>query len=322
MIHSIVKVVLGRDVRSRSSSGNAICTQRVIGVAVVVRVAAATYIMVVGLIRREEGSRFHKPRTFSRMALALCLVWTVLQQRSLHLRATQDNYDRIIDPTDWEIQSKAANATTAVVTSSATNDNNDKPFRKWAYAFVVGGALHPRAEYRGFLYSVVVAAKQLRDAGSVADVVVLVQLSYATGETKLPPEQEQLLQSQKVKIHYIPKFAAPVHEKFYALMMEKFRILSLTEYSRVIFLDSDVMPVCSLDHIFDLSEPKDGQTPQLKENVILAQKVEPSHVRDHVLRKGENDSCTSAPDLTSLFLFITASFTGRILYANTQQGKL
>lgn len=58
-------------------------------------------------------------------------------------------------------------------------------------------------------------------------------------------------------------------------MMEKFRILALTEYSRVIFLDSDQWPLCNLDYMFQLSEPKPGKFAVLKPNVLLAWKLEP-----------------------------------------------
>lgn len=49
--------------------------------------------------------------------------------------------------------------------------------------------------------------------------------------------------------------------------MEKFQILSLSEYSRVMFLDGDVQPLCNLDYLFDLSEPLHGP-PVLKENIL------------------------------------------------------
>jgi hypothetical protein len=165
------------------------------------------------------------------------------------------------------------------------------PVRKWAYAFLVGGVLNPLAEYRGFLYGVVVAAKILRDAGSRADVVVMVQLSYNTNATRIPQEEEDLLASVGVKIKYLPKFAGKVHEQFYALVMEKFRVLEMTEYSRVLFLDSDIMPACNLDYMFELSEPPLVQgtqpsPPFFKENVVLSTKNEAAHAGFFMLAPG------------------------------------
>jgi hypothetical protein len=138
---------------------------------------------------------------------------------------------------------------------------------------------------------VVVAAKTLRDAGSLADIVLMVQLSYNTNSTRLPQDEEALLAYVGVKIKYLPKFAAKVHEQFYGLVMEKFRVLEMTEYSRVLFLDSDIMPLCSLDYIFELSEPPVGQlqsmaSPLLKENVVLSCRKEPGHAGLFMLSPG------------------------------------
>jgi hypothetical protein len=158
----------------------------------------------------------------------------------------------------------------------------DIPVRKWAYAFLVGGVLNPLTGYRGFIYGVVVAAKILRDTGSRADVVVMIQLSYNTNSTSLPRHEVALLESVGVKIKYLPKFAGKVHEQFYSVMLEKFRVLEMTEYSRVLFLDSDVMPLCNMDYMFEMSEPSrvgEGETsepPLFNENVVLAWKREPA----------------------------------------------
>jgi hypothetical protein len=165
------------------------------------------------------------------------------------------------------------------------------PVRKWAYAFLVGGVLNPLTDYIGFIYGVVVAAKILRDAGSLAEVVIMVQLSYNTNSTKLPQDEEDLLTSVGVKIKYLPKFAGKVHEQFYGLVMEKFRVLEMTEYSRVLFLDSDVMPLCNMDYMFEMSEPAlvvEGayESPLLKENVILSWKHEAGHAGFFMLAPG------------------------------------
>ena len=61
-------------------------------------------------------------------------------------------------------------------------------------------------------------------------------------------------------------------------MLDKFQILDLTEYSRVIFLDSDVIPLCNMDYIFELSEGGrvGNGNMTLKENLVVAWKHEPS----------------------------------------------
>ena len=167
-------------------------------------------------------------------------------------------------------------------------NSNSSTTRKWAYAFVVGGCGPNTPEYRGFIYNIAVAGHMLRSLGSVADVVAMIQISYSTNDTELPEEETKLLTSAGVRIRYIPKFASEVHENFYTLMMEKFRILDLTEYSRVLFLDSDIMPLCSLDYLFDLSEPKQGVA-TLKENLVLAWKSQPASGGSFMLRPSHDD---------------------------------
>ena len=60
-------------------------------------------------------------------------------------------------------------------------------------------------------------------------------------------------------------------------MMDKFRILQMTEYARVLYLDADCIPLNNLDYIFKLSMPsKEQPDPPLEENLILAYNREPS----------------------------------------------
>ena len=74
-------------------------------------------------------------------------------------------------------------------------------------------------------------------------------------------------------------------------MMEKFRILKLTDYSRVMYLDYDVMPTCNLDYLFELSDPLPESTSpfQLKENVILSYQSEPSSGGLFILKPNSTD---------------------------------
>ena len=83
-------------------------------------------------------------------------------------------------------------------------------------------------------------------------------------------------------------------------MMEKFRILTLTEYSRVMYLDYDILPLCNLDYLFDLSDPLPGSsargmdgstnsTLRLKENIILAYQKEPASGGFFILEPNATD---------------------------------
>ena len=82
--------------------------------------------------------------------------------------------------------------------------------------------------------------------------------------TALPPEDEAILTKSGVIVKYIPK---PITDNFHTAMMDKFRILELTEYERVLYLDADVMPLNNLDYIFEASV---GPNAILEENVVLA----------------------------------------------------
>lgn len=82
------------------------------------------------------------------------------------------------------------------------------------------------------------------------------------------------------------------------VMMEKFRILTLTEYSRVMYLDYDVLPTCNLDYMFDLSDPVPKSSGllsnadsdfRLKENVIVAYQSEPSSGGIFILKPNASD---------------------------------
>ena len=160
------------------------------------------------------------------------------------------------------------------------------PRRKWAYAFLVAGCNSQSLEYRGFIYNAVVAASKLRKGGSKADIVVMVQMSSLTDEKLLPQEDLHLLDSMDIKVHYLPKFLSKDSETFYAVVMEKFRVLELLEYSRVLFLDGDIMPWCSLDYMFEMSEPVDSKKALLQENVVISWKREPSNAGFFILRPG------------------------------------
>jgi hypothetical protein len=120
-------------------------------------------------------------------------------------------------------------------------------------------------------------------------VVVVIQLShrYSSGggggnetttstRTTLPDVDTDALLGYNISIYYMPP--SP-YESFYDTIMNKFCILQLTQYQRIIVLDGDVMPMSNLDYLFALS--KDyvyglGNS-TLKENVIVAGPMEPSN---------------------------------------------
>lgn len=166
-----------------------------------------------------------------------------------------------------------------------------QPVRKWAYAFLVGGCDREEGHHKGFLANIIVSAKQLQMHNSTADVVALIQMSYKSKYDTLSPDEIKLLEAVDVKIKYIPKFSSATHEMFYELTMQKFHILDLTEYSRVLFMDADVMPLVSMDYVFELSEPASPATtpPLLMENMVVSWKNEPASAGFFMLKPNHED---------------------------------
>jgi alpha-N-acetylglucosamine transferase len=191
------------------------------------------------------------------------------------------------------LDSKKANVTHSNI-DKAINNSSSSNNNKYAYAFLVAGCSEVTPSYKGFLYNVVVATQRLRDLGSdTADFVVFIQMSSSTDAKKLPPDEERLLQEDmNIHIVYLPKMKSWVHECFYAVVKEKFRILRLTQYSRVLFLDADMMPLCNLDYMFALTEHgnyKGIEGPKLKENVIIAERQEACNAGFFMLKPAMED---------------------------------
>lgn len=144
---------------------------------------------------------------------------------------------------------------------------------KFAYTFVIGGCNPDQpSRYRGYVYNILVSARMLRNLGSKADVVAFFQLSSkaANATTTLPEDDVRPLEALGVRIRYIPP--SPT-ESFYEANMNKFHMLSMTEYERVLFMDGDVLPLTNLDYLFDLS--MEGVV--LKRNLVVAAPQSPSN---------------------------------------------
>ena len=200
----------------------------------------------------------------------------------------------------YRFQNQSIQSSSKTIARITKNNNTttfyDVPLKteKWAYAFLVSGCSEEKPGYKGFLYNCVVAATILRNSGSIADVVVMVQMSESTESNSLPIAEEKMLSDNGIKIRYLPKMRSKDNECFYALVQEKFRVLQMTEYSRVLFLDGDIIPLCKLDYMFRLSEPLASlkmnlKKPLLTENVILAGRNEAAHAGIFMLKPREGD---------------------------------
>ncbi len=143
----------------------------------------------------------------------------------------------------------------------------------YAYAWVVGSIHEDNHAYKGFLYNILISAKVLREKGSTADFVFWAQLSPESKlKGRIPEEDERLLKELGVEVRMLEVID---HESFAQLVYEKFKVLTMTEYKRVIFLDADIMPRTHLDYLFHLSVGDGTSPPLLRPNLVLATKGEP-----------------------------------------------
>ena len=123
--------------------------------------------------------------------------------------------------------------------SSSLQERDDEVVdtRKWAYAFLLGGARSDMigTEYIAGLYSVVASAHQLRKLGSRADIILMVQIAAESPHQKLSEFEEEILQKMNIRIVYIPKFANASMECFYSrkyfMKLRNHFSLSLSSYS-------------------------------------------------------------------------------------------
>jgi hypothetical protein len=163
------------------------------------------------------------------------------------------------------------------------------PSSPYAYAFVIGGIHEDRPAYKGFLYNVLIAVSILRRKGSNADFVLWVQLSHDSKLSgKLPDEDERLLRAMNVRVRVLDTVKK---DSFAQIVYEKFRLLSMTEYKRVLFLDGDIMPRSNMDYVFILSE-NDDSDPLLRPNLIVATKGEPCNTAMFMVTPSEENWTT------------------------------
>mmetsp|Transcript_22468 Transcript_22468/g.48801 ORF Transcript_22468/g.48801 Transcript_22468/m.48801 type:complete len:449 (-) Transcript_22468:312-1658(-) len=142
--------------------------------------------------------------------------------------------------------------------------------RKYAYTWVIGG-IDESNSYKGFLYDVLISVNLLKKMGSEADYWLLAQLQHNSSFIGMQESDMRVLAALGVNVLLLEK---PSHSSFANLVYEKFRPLQFTQYSRVLFLDADIVPLVNLDYLFHLSDPEHG-VPILRPNLIMATRGEP-----------------------------------------------
>jgi len=153
--------------------------------------------------------------------------------------------------------------------TALTSSRSYKATGRYAYAFVIGGCRPEENAYRGFLYDVWISAHIFNQVKSQADVVVFIQMSSQSLYNRLPEQEESVTAALGINLIYLDK---NLHDNFYEITLDKFRVVNMTGYDRVMYLDSDAMPLGNLDYIFELS-----MQGVLQENVVLAGKNEPAN---------------------------------------------
>lgn len=161
----------------------------------------------------------------------------------------------------------------------------DNPGSPYTYAFVIGGINPAKPAYRGMLYGVLVATFTLkRNHGSKADFVLFVQMSSEANETSdLTATEQRVLRDMDIQLRYIPRSET---QSFHEITMNKFIILSLEQYRRVLFLDADILPVNNLDYLFEAS---DGNDAYIKKNFVVATAGEPANAGFFMLAPEKGD---------------------------------
>ena len=185
-----------------------------------------------------------------------------------------------VDLTNWDASQQPLLGLTAETEMAGTVYNepnniaspyshNSTSTHRFAYAYVIGGCKPEDPSYRNYLNDIMVSTYVQREEGSKADVIVFIQMAFESEFDELSEEDMRLLNTMAIQVRYIPKAK---DESFYRIMLDKFRVLGLIDYDRVIFMDGDVMAVGNLDYIFELSVAG-----VLKENLVFAGTTEPAN---------------------------------------------
>jgi len=164
-----------------------------------------------------------------------------------------------------------------------------------AYAFLVAGCdPNSPGQYRGYLYNILAAAYILSTTNSKNDIVVMVRIAATSTLETLSPKEERWLRSAGCIIRYLPKMNDKRSESFYTAQLDKFQVLDLIEYERVLFFDSDIIPICNLDYLFEVmssgSESEgnsNANSASMRKNLVIAWKNEPSSGGFFILTPGK-----------------------------------
>jgi len=144
--------------------------------------------------------------------------------------------------------------------------SNSTEKARFAYAFIISGCSDQSC--MGYILNILVASQILQEYKSDADIVFKVQM--ADGYSRLSDQLETWLSSANIKLQYMNSTGI---NNFGLASLLKFRILQMLEYKRVLFLDSDIIPLCNMDYMFQESYRDDSL---LQDNVVVSGAVSPA----------------------------------------------
>jgi len=156
--------------------------------------------------------------------------------------------------------------------NSNANSNANQPIN-FAYTTLISG-LDDTYKYRGFLYNALIMKKSLELHGSTADFIAMVGLNNPEDEVTFK-EDLDLLKSYGIIVHILDRFVSSTVDNadtgadaggkshsnklgFAEMALLKVTPWSFKQYSRVQFLDGDVMPTSNMDCYFRLNKNTGG----------------------------------------------------------------
>lgn len=148
--------------------------------------------------------------------------------------------------------SSSAKTVSSMILEGQRQQQQSQP--PYAYAFLLADCDLDEPKYRLFLYSVYVSITLLRQYGSKADIIVYYGMRNESKYNDIPRHELDVLRNQlNVTLKKLPK---SVSQSFYTIQLNKFRVLGLTQYKRILYMDADVLPLANLDFFFHMSDPE------------------------------------------------------------------
>jgi hypothetical protein len=128
--------------------------------------------------------------------------------------------------------------------------------KKYAYVTLISG-LDKTYRYRGFLYNAMIMNYALKSFGSTADFVAMIGLNDPIRDAQEFAEDFELLRSHGIIVHILDRLIDYTIPSNYKLSFAEMALLkvtpwSFTQYSRVQFMDGDVLPTANMDCYFNL----------------------------------------------------------------------